>query len=169
MGYTTEFEGKFKLDRQLTDNHKNYLLKFSETRRMKRSEEKASKLSDPLREAVSLPIGYQGEYFVGGTGSWGQDHDNSIIDYNNQARTQPGLWCQWIPSDDGLYIEWNQGEKFYHYIEWLAYLIENFLIPWGYTLNGKVNWQGESNDDIGQIIVKDNTIRTSNTIKEIIE
>jgi hypothetical protein len=34
---------------------------------MKRDAEKASKLADPVREAVGLPIGTEGEYFVGRT------------------------------------------------------------------------------------------------------
>jgi hypothetical protein len=38
----------------------------------------------------------------------------------------------------------------------LEYLIDHFLAPWGYVLNGEVNWQGEREDDTGKIIVADN-------------
>ena len=95
---------------------------------------------------------------VGDGGFAGQDHDDSIIDYNDPPQGQPGLWCQWIPSDDGTEILWNGGEKFYHYTEWLEYIIDNFLAPNGYVLNGEVYWYGEESDDIGKIIVSDNQV-----------
>lgn len=71
-----------------------------------------------------------------------------------------GLYCQWIPTDDGKYLEWDGGEKFYDYIEWLKYLIENFLSQKGYILNGEVTWEGEESGDVGKIIVKDNVVTT---------
>ena len=40
---------------------------------------------------------------------------------------QPGLWCQWVPNASGTAIVWDEGEKFYYYIEWIKYLIEHFL------------------------------------------
>ena len=55
-------------------------------------------------------------------------------------------------------IQWSGAEKFYDYVEWLQYLIDNFLKPWGYVLNGEVNWQGEREEDIGTILVASNLI-----------
>jgi hypothetical protein len=155
MGYTTDFTGTFTLDRPLEPEHHAYLKAFNETRRMERNSEKAAQLPDPRRIAANLPIGTDGEFFVGGVGFMGQDNDQSIVDYNHPPRTQPGLWCQWVPSDDGTEIQWDQGEKFYGYVEWLGYLVDNFLTPWGYKLNGTVEWQGEDNVDFGQIVVVD--------------
>lgn len=57
-------------------------------------------------------------------------------------------------------IAWNGHEKFYDYVEWLEYLVENFLKPWGYKLNGTVTWQGEDSGDFGKIIVKENVVST---------
>lgn len=162
MGYTTDFEGVFKLDKPLNTAQIEYLKAFSETRRMKRDAAKVGLLSDPKREAVGLPVGEYGEYFVGGNGFRGQNTDNSVIDHNDSPLSQPGLWCQWIPNEDGTCIEWDGGEKFYSYIEWLEYIIENFLKPWGLTLSGKVNWRGEDDTDIGLIVVKNNEITTKN-------
>ena len=34
MGYTTTFDGEFKLDKPLIPAHKAYLMKFAKTRRM---------------------------------------------------------------------------------------------------------------------------------------
>ena len=158
MGYTTEFQGTFSLNKTLTEDQVVYLTKFSETRRMKRDAKIAATLPDPLRNAVGLPIGNEAEYFVGGVGDFGQDDDLSVIDHNDPPKNQPGLWCQWVPSADGEGIEWNGGEKFYYYVEWLNYIIKNFLIPWGLVLNGTVKWRGEDFDDTGKIIVKDNMV-----------
>jgi hypothetical protein len=159
MGYHTDFNGAFSVSPSLKEEHRKYLDKFAETRRMKREPEVAAKLPDPYREAVGLPVGEEAEYFVGGDGFAGQDRDDSIVDYNSSPSSQPGLWCQWIPSADGNFIEWDCGEKFYYYVEWLEYIVENFLKPWGYTLNGEVEWRGEEWEDAGTIMVKDNVIK----------
>lgn len=158
MGYTTEFKGQFKLDKPLSKEHQEYLTLFSKTRRMKRDTNIAIQLKDSVREAADLPIGVEAEYFVGGEGFYGQDHDGSITEYNLPPSTQPGLWCQWIPNKDGTAIEWNGGEKFYYYTAWLEYLIVNFIVPWSYKLNGTISWQGEEDGDKGKIKVRDNMI-----------
>jgi hypothetical protein len=161
MGYHTEFQGSFILDKPLSEDHKNYLNAFSHTRRMQRDSLIAQGLPDPLREKVELPIGEQACYFVGGTGFAGQDQDDSIVEYNYPPSGQPGLWCQWVPNSDGTAIEWDEGEKFYYYVEWITYLINNFLKPWGYTINGKVSWRGESFNDIGTIVINDSVVHTT--------
>ncbi len=160
MGYTTDFSGEFKLDKPLLEKHAAYLEKFANTRRMKRKAAVVAKLPDPVRIAVGLPVGNEGEFFVGGVGYAGQDQDDSILDYNDSPVNQPGLWCQWIPTDDREAIIWDGGEKFYNYIAWLEYIIENFLKPWGYTLNGEVEWFGEDRDDRGKIVVKNNVVKS---------
>lgn len=110
MGYTTDFEGRFDLDRPLTRAHEKTLREFADTRH------------------------------EGPGGPW------------------PGIWCQWVPTEDGEGIQWDGAEKFYCYDEWLVYLIEHFLKPWGYVLNGKVSWEGENHSDVGVIYVKDNKV-----------
>ena len=158
MGYTTDFSGSFQLDKPLKDAHQNYLMAFSETRRMKRDSEKAVTMKDLNRTLVNLPIGEEGAYFTGGKGFMGQDFDESVIDGNCPPKGQPGLWCQWIPTENGDEIIWDSGEKFYNYTEWLEYIINHFLKPWGYTLNGQVLWQGEDINDRGLLIVKNNVV-----------
>lgn len=168
MGYTTDFYGSFELDKPLKPEQGEYLRKFAETRRMQRDEQKAAKLPDPVREVAGLPIGKEGGYFVGAKGFAGQDGDDSVIDYNASPADQPGLWCKWAPNADGTSIEWNGNEKFYDYVEWLRYLIEHFIKPWGYVLNGEVEWQGEDRDDRGKIIVTNNDV-TSRESKIVYE
>lgn len=111
MGYDTEFEGRFELDRPLTTHHKCVLDDFNDTR-----------------------------------------HDDILFN------GLPGIWCNWVPSNDGTAIVYDGQEKFYHYAEWIQYLIEHFLKPWGYTVNGEVSWFGENRSDVGKIVVKNNVV-----------
>lgn len=160
MGYTTDFSGQFNLDKPLTVEHMNYLKKFADTRRMKRQTTTYClvDMADPTRQAVGLHLGDEGGYFVGGTGHFGQGWDSSITDYNSPPKGQPGLWCHWVPNKQGTALEWDGGEKFYYYVKWIEYLIEHFLKPWGYIINGEVKWQGERIDDIGTIAIRDNIV-----------
>ena len=144
MGYTTDFSGRFELNKQLSPKMAQYLKLFNETRRMQRNTDEV--------------FGVQGEFFVFGGGDFGQDREPNIVDYNEPPATQPSLWCQWTPSDDLMAIEWDCGEKFYSYTEWLVYLINKILAPNGYVLNGVVEWQGEEVGDVGEIFVENNRV-----------
>jgi hypothetical protein len=88
---------------------------------------------------------------------------NREKEINNLGATlglaQPGLWCQWVPSHDGSFIEWDGGEKFYAYLPWIEYLIDHFIGPWGYKLNGTVEWSGEESSDIGRIRIDNNVVK----------
>lgn len=78
----------------------------------------------------------------------------------SEQGSEIGLYCQWVPTKDGKGLEWDGGEKFYEYVEWLEYLIKEFLAPKGYVLNGEVTWEGEESGDLGKIIVKNNVVKT---------
>jgi hypothetical protein len=142
----------------LKPEHAAYLKQFSAVRRMRRSPQRLKHLPDPLREAVGLPLGKEGGYFVSGGGPAGQEHDVSVLDYNRPPAGQPGLWCHWVPNKLATAIVWDGREKFYDYVEWLQYLIDHFLGPWGYLLNGEMQWAGENESDRGTILVKDNQV-----------
>lgn len=164
-GNTTEFTGQFTLDRPLEKAHRLYLERFSCSRRMKRDERLVENMEDPFRKAVGLPVGKEGEYFVGGEGEYGQNDDISVVDCNTAPSTQPGVWCQWIPDNNGESIVWDNGEKFYNYIEWIRYIITNFITPWGYVLNGEVEWQGERGSNFGKIVISHNVVKTLYGVK----
>jgi hypothetical protein len=172
MGYTTDFNGSLKLSRAATPEEISYINDFNSSRRMKRNVDKLMELYNgkygyPFA-AGNTPeeiYGIDGEYFIG------DKEDESVIDYNcppgqtgflskSNKAGQPGLWCQWSITNDGLYLEWDGGEKFYNYIEWLRYLIKHFFERWGVKLNGEIEWYGEDPSDIGIIIVNDNNVRT---------
>jgi len=164
MGYDTDFVGCFNVTPTLKPEHATYLEKFSETRRMERDASKAELLDDPVRVATGLAIGEEGGYFVGGGGFAGQDHDASVLNYNTPPNGQPGLWCKWSSENNGNQIGWNGNEKFYNYIEWIEYLIEHFLKPWGYSLTGTVEWAGEGTEDRGRICITDNVVRIQKAV-----
>lgn len=155
MGYSTDFTGSFRINPPLKPEHTAYLQKFSDTRRVNRDETIAAKIDDPIRIAVGLPAGLAGGYTLIDTDPFGPVVDNSVVNYNHPPEGQPGLWCQWAPTDDGTQLEWNGAEKFYNYREWLIYLNEHFFQPWGYRLSGQVQWQGERENDQGVIIIDD--------------
>jgi hypothetical protein len=163
MGYTTDFSGSFQLNRPATVQEKNYLDNLSRTRRMKRDVEKLHEIykgehGNPFAKTREEIYGNEGGYFVGAGGHAGQDHDASIINYNSSPLNQPGLWLQWVLNEDGTQLEWDGGEKFYNYVEWLKYLIDDFFQPWGIKLNGEVEWVGEDCSDFGKIVVTDNKV-----------
>jgi len=141
MGYTTTFDVGFGIVPPLAKTDLEFLKKFNETRRMK-------------RVGMAPEFGVDGEFYVGG------DEHLNCTDGNEPPSTQPGLWCQWVPTDDGCYLRWDEGEKFYEYVPWLVYLIAKVLKPRGYIVNGECTWEGEESDDRGKIVVKDNMVYT---------
>jgi hypothetical protein len=70
-----------------------------------------SQITEPVTNNPTLISGYTHAK---------QGHDLSIIDHNYPPENQPGLWCQWIPNEDGTAICWDGGEKFYNSIEWTS-------------------------------------------------
>lgn len=156
MGYNTDFYGVVTVEPALNAQEIEYLNKFSRTRRMNRA---------------------AGPYFVDGTGDFGQGNDADIRNYNQPPEGQPGLWCQWVPSEDGTQIEWDGGEKFYEGFEWMKYIVEQFLqtepvakqkeperfaFLQGHVCNGEIEAHGDEYDDIWMIRVKDNKVTRLN-------
>lgn len=144
MGYTTDFSGEFKIDKEVDEETYKLLDGLNKTRRMARK--------------VSKKYGVEGEFYINGKGEMGQAHDKTVIDNNRPPKTQPGLWCQWSICEDRTTICWDGGEKFYEYTEWIRYLIDKILKPRGYTVNGNVRWQGEEPEDSGIICIEGNNV-----------
>lgn len=85
----------------------------------------------------------------------------------DQENPLPGIWCQWVPSEDGGALEWDGGEKFYSYEEWLTFLLDHFLTPWGYKVSGEIDWRGQDSDDTGTLFVVANEVFTGNPMPEL--
>jgi hypothetical protein len=162
MGYSTDFIGHVTVTPPLNQHEIAYLRKFAETRRMARA---------------------NGPYFVDGTGYFGQGHDADIEDFGRSPDGQPGLWCQWVATDDGTGIEWNGIEKFRHADAWMAYLIATFLKPgaavqkelaapvpgrvysddlrhftFDHQVSGVIEAQGEDPEDRWDLVVQANAV-----------
>ena len=145
MGYTTEFDGCVKTDKPVVEEIFSLINGLSKTRRMKRK---------------MTGFGVEGEfYYDPESTNYGQDYDSKdVIDSNTPPSTQPGLWLQWKMKEDKQTIEWDGGEKFYAYIEWMEYIIKQILAPAGYIVNGEIAWSGEEVRDNGVIVVENNYV-----------
>lgn len=166
MGYTTYFNGSPKFNKPVEDWLVDYIDKFTRTRRMRRDNTKIKELFPNWKKlCFAGNLGEDGEYFIGGLGFYGQDHDDSVLNINGPARTQPGLWCHWVIGGDNDELMWDKSEKFYDYIEWLKYMIDDFFEPLGYTLNGDISWEGEEPDDFGNIHVENNVVNANYGIR----
>jgi len=171
MGYHTSFNGSWDVTPPLTPYHNAYLRAFAESRRQRYHEAVVEALPDPARVAAGLPLGPQGAFFVNDkvvSSPWRLsgleleppslvEEKVAVADANHPPDEQPGLWCGWRPVDDGASIEGEDG-KFYDYIEWAKYIVEKFIVPWGYKLNGTIEWFGEEDDDRGRLNFTDNTL-----------
>ena len=146
MGYTTEFQGQFHVNKTIDEDTKKLINGIASTRRMK-------------RQGLPEKFGVDGEFYYDPyTSNFGQDSDEYVVDYNTPPRTQPGLWLQWIVSDCGNHIHWDGNEKCYSYVEWLQYLIDKILAPRGYELSGYVHYYGEERSDFGTLSVENGKV-----------
>lgn len=162
MGYTTWFTGRVTVTPPLNPHEISYLERFASVRHMHRA---------------------KGPYFVADPG---QGSAPDVVGGGNEVHPgQPGFWCQWVPSEDGSAIGWDEEEKFYDAELWMAYLIDTFLKPgatvarelanpvpgWVYPdefmhftfdhiVNGVIEaeGEGEEEDDLWRLEVRDNVV-----------
>lgn len=85
-------------------------------------------------------------------------------DVDERGVKMPGIWCQWLVEGDGTKIVWDEGEKFYESSEWMAYLIDRWVVPTGRKANGVIYVEGEESDDRWRMVVEDNVLRTEGAI-----
>ena len=153
MGYTTWFEGGLTPNKPFKKEFINYINAFSEKRHEPRDVE-IIKRSDPdwAKHCLDGNLGPYGMYYVG-------NFDEGVIDRSlAKSYTCPGYRCDWCINEETGVVEWDGGEKFYQYTDWLIYLIENFFEPAGYILNGEFIWIGEDSEDRGKISVVNNKV-----------
>lgn len=154
MGYNTEFYGSFCFDKPLTKEQILFIYNYSRTRHFIRPDVTPSKV---MLDAGINDVGSGACYYA--LDDVDNKYHNEWTKYKNHYNDPglcPGLWCQWIVSDSGLRLEWDGMEKFYNYLEWLNFLIENFFSKWNYNLTGFIKYQGEDDDDFGFIRIKNN-------------
>ena len=151
MGYTTELYGEFEVNPRLDSDTIELLNRLHDTRRMKRD------LTKIMPKASADLFGIEGEFYCVGD-MFTHTYDDSVLDINRPPRTQPGLWLQWVYNEELNVIEWDEREKFYHYVAWIQYLIDAILAPRGYVLDGEVLWYGEDRENLGKIIISNNNV-----------
>ncbi|MGX7670363.1 hypothetical protein [Plantactinospora sp. DSM 117369] len=163
MGYETWFTGRVSISPPLNPAEVRYLTRFAEVRHMHRT---------------------KGPYFVDGGGYAGQDIEPDVLDGGSEPPPgQPGLWCQWVPSEDGCTLGWDEEEKFYDAERWMAYLVDTFLKPgatlagelaaplpervyaeefaeftFDHVVNGVIEAQGDEPDDRWRLELRDNVV-----------
>jgi len=169
MGYSTYFNGSLYFNKPVESWLVEYINEFNRIRHMKRSPELIKEQYPNWEDqCFKGELGEEGEYFIGGENhSYSYDGkrvDTSVLNGNSPARTQPGLWCDWMINEEGN-LTWDGAEKFYDYEAWLEYLINHFFEPLGYVLNGEITWEGEDSDDFGTIHVEDNVVEMQYGIK----
>ena len=175
MGYTIDYIGKFNLNKPLTEEHAKFLKDFAATRHYHRAwkpeEEKGKWFVDP--ECKLEPDFYNDEEYKKVLYAKPYDHEKrkayelekwGCISCNDVNPGMPSFYCQWVPTEDMMGIEWDGGEKFYEAKKWIEFIIENYLKPWGYVLNGQIEYRygaKEYPSEFGYLIVKDNIVEVA--------
>jgi hypothetical protein len=146
--YDTQFRGKFEFAEPVSEEVITVVNGLSNTRRFMRDREE-------LIELTGVDFGEDGEYFIP------DDFEDRTaeVDYNTPPSDQPSLWLNWEITKDGKYLQWNGGESFRCYLEWLDYLANNFFVPNGISLNGSIEYQGWDERDRGTIFIEDNQVK----------
>ena len=110
----------------------------------------------------------------------------AFADERHEDPEFPGIWCNWEPveafrvvksstgavrhvTEYGAGIAWNEAEKFYSSAEWMKYIIDKFLAPKGYMLNGVIEAQGEDAEDRWRIRVEHNKVLTQQATVQFLE
>jgi hypothetical protein len=145
-------EGKLKISKTLKGNHFRYLQAFHSTKRISRSVQDLEDIPDPIRVNVGLPLGEECSFFVG------RFSRASSIDHKICPTGQPSNWCPFYPEYNGNYLAVNplapdlrQGAFKFSNAEvlevhnWLEYIINNFMSPWGYYLDGRLQIKSHNN------------------------
>lgn len=154
MGYITKFDGKITVEPPLNAAEVEYLRRFANSRRVDRED---------------------GPYCAPDDGQFGQSNAGGVKNHNMPPAGQPGLWCNWEPTEDGTAIQDSDLEaSAYNPEEWMQYLIDHFLKPgavayrtsdpqfneftFDHVLNGTIDAEGEEPGDIWRLKVRDNVV-----------
>ena len=78
--------------------------------------------------------------------------------WETQPQGQPTQRSQWQPTGEGNALVYHGQGNFDGYIASLQYLIDHFLQPWGYVVEGATSWKREDGA-AGFIAVKANQVQ----------
>lgn len=153
-------KGRFVFNRKITKKLADYLEWFSKMRHVKRDNQMIKKFYPNWQKNRCFfgCLGDEGEFFLAFYNDTREDV--TVIDVNTPPSSQPNLFCGWTVSDNRKFLEWDDSIEFCDAVEWLKYIIENFIKtdPHEYKLNGEVTWENIDTFEKGVIIVKNNTV-----------
>ena len=160
--------GNLTFDRPLRDEHTKYLQRFFEIQHFQRDVDRLEQLADSLRLAAELPLGTQGEYFLGEGSDSSINPCSSPADSSQRHRDtitrwdppsdQPSNYCGWeLTADYTGLTSTGETNKPDEYLKWLYYLIKSFFVRWEYALNGRVIIKS---DNPLLVIVNNNMVQT---------
>ena len=179
MSNMTNLYGHFVLDRPLTAEQIAYLEHFLQMKRYIWDEAFIQGFPDPLREAVSLPVGLQGMYFTGCNDQTFDALQPGIIrDYFDPFKVPyepeevqqevkaryplvlalPRGHAPWGPTADDMGMSGDRVDNWREPVAWLQFLLDHFLLPWGYELKGEVVYKTFEGEE-GRFVVRDNRVR----------
>tara|TARA_A200000113_G_scaffold222467_2_gene236116 strand:+ start:583 stop:1065 length:483 start_codon:yes stop_codon:yes gene_type:complete len=158
MGYKTVWEGFYNvLDKngkqtRLPKKVADLIIGLSNTRRMKRDTRLLAKRLYMSKEKCERLYGQYGERYIEKDyeTTFGQTNYPEILNYNQPPPNQPSLWCDFTYNRKSQVIEWKESEKTREGLAWIRYII-NLVQSHGYDLNGHMKWQGEEEDDKGDL------------------
>lgn len=102
-----------------------------------------------------------------------RDAINAYADLEHRDSTggcapgMPGIHCPFYVTEDGKFIEsvecYDDG-----YLTWIQHIVNKFLTPWGYSLNGEMVWDGDEPDDSGTLTVTNNVVTSISITEQIL-
>jgi hypothetical protein len=175
MSIPTYFFCEFTVTPAFRPEHEAYLKAFSNSYHCKKDVNALVLLPDPVRDLANLGVGEDGEFSVGDLDT---DRPSAAViafratrvraspSSDNEyelASTQPSTGqCCWQFEGDSIWCD--QDDDLEEYADWLEYVIQKFLIPWGYVVNGMlVRQEDEGYEDLppsfARLSVTDNVVR----------
>ena len=149
--YAINYSGQLNINIQLNKNIGLLINNLHTTPRLTRDLEKLANRYHTSVENIMIRYGNDAEFYFNNN-----TIDKTILE-NKPPGTQPSVRSNWFYDNTTNSIVWN-GYENYNDIEWLNYLINTILKPHGYTLNGSLEWKGNSSDDFGSLNVDNNEI-----------
>lgn len=143
------YVGELKLDTTFknpdgTDNdatpYARYLGMFCEVPHWKRNEATCRLIKDPFRDAIGLPPGKYGEFVIG------TKKFDSSVSSKRPYKHHPSEFVPFavnLDSEFKMTLNMVGSPRPSVLAKWTSYLLEKFIGPWGYNMNGYISWDDD--------------------------
>lgn len=138
------FSEKFEIEEKLDDKLAEYMYHFFNTKHVKRDIELTKKVYQNWKDrCYRSRLGVEGEYFVD---HYTQEKKEDILNEYEPPAPLPECWCCLrIERSDKDRLIWRNdlmdSAMIIHRVRWIKYVLDNFLVPNGYTVNGEMRFQ----------------------------